>query len=66
MSVVPQCPPVPAPTSLGSGLFDSWLEGCAATLDGLGKCWTAALQRGPTAFEIARSSASLRKAAWAA
>jgi poly(3-hydroxyalkanoate) synthetase len=52
MSAVPQCPPVPAPTSLGSGLLDSWLDGYAATLDGLGKCWTAALQRGPTAFDV--------------
>jgi poly(3-hydroxyalkanoate) synthetase len=52
VSAVPQCPPVPAPTSLGSGLLNSWLDGYAATLDGLGKCWTAALQRGPTAFDL--------------
>ena len=53
MSTVPQYPPVPAP-SLSSGLLDSWIEGCAITLDGLGKCWTAALQRGPTAFDLPR------------
>ncbi len=52
MSAIPQCPPVPAPTSLGSGLFDSWLEGYAATLEGFTKCWTAALQRGPSAFDL--------------
>ncbi|HKO26766.1 MAG TPA: alpha/beta fold hydrolase [Solirubrobacteraceae bacterium] len=54
MSAIPQCPPVPAPTSLGSGLLDSWLDGYAATLDGLGKCWSAALQRGPSAFDFPR------------
>jgi poly(3-hydroxyalkanoate) synthetase len=67
MSAVPQCPPVPAPTSLGSGLLDSWLEGCAATIDGFGKCWTAALQRGPTAFDLPRwiATATTRtKPAW--
>src|SRR5437764_12414661 len=53
MSAVPQCPPVPSP-SIGSGLLDNWLEGYAATLDGLGKCWTAALQRGPVAFDLGR------------
>ena len=53
MSAVPQCPPVPAP-SLSSGLLDSWVEGYAATLDGLGKCWAAALQRGPMAFDLPR------------
>ena len=26
MNVVPQCPPVPAP-SMASGLLDSWLDG---------------------------------------
>jgi poly(3-hydroxyalkanoate) synthetase len=54
VSALPQCPPVPAPSSLGSGLLDSWVEGYAATLDGFGKCWTAALQRGPTAFDLPR------------
>ena len=53
MSAVSQCPPVPSP-SFASGLLDSWIEGCAITLDGLGKCWTAALQRGPTAFDLPR------------
>jgi poly(3-hydroxyalkanoate) synthetase len=53
VSAVPQCPPVPAP-SLSSGLLDSWFEGYAATLDGFGKCWAAALQRGPTAFDLPR------------
>ena len=54
MSAIPQCPPVPAPSSLGTGLLDNWFEGYAATLDGLGKCWTAALQRGPAAFDLPR------------
>jgi poly(3-hydroxybutyrate) depolymerase len=53
MSAVPQCPPVPTP-SLASGLLDSWLEGAAATFEGLGKCWAAALQRGPTALDLPR------------
>ncbi len=54
MSAVTQCPPVPAPSSLGTGLFDSWLEGYAATLDGFGKCWSAALRRGPAALDLPR------------
>ena len=54
MSAIPQCPPVPAPSSLGTGLLDSWFEGYAATLDGFGRCWTAALQRGPAAFDLPR------------
>ena len=53
MSTVPQYPPVPAP-SLSSGLLDSWLEGYTATLDGLGKCWSAALKRGPVPFDLPR------------
>jgi poly(3-hydroxybutyrate) depolymerase len=53
MSAVPQCPPVPSP-SLTSGLLDSWLEGAAATVEGLGKCWAAALQRGPGALDLPR------------
>jgi poly(3-hydroxyalkanoate) synthetase len=67
VSAIPQCPPVPAPTSLGSGLFDSWLDGYAATLDGLGKCWSAALQRGPAAFDFPRwltTANDRRKPAW--
>ena len=46
--------PGPRPRSLGTGLLDNWFEGYAATLDGLGKCWTAALQRGPAAFDLPR------------
>jgi len=53
MSPVSQCPPVPSP-SLASGLLDSWLEGAAATFDGLGKVWTAALERGPAALDLPR------------
>ncbi len=53
MDVVPQCPPVPAP-SMASGLLDSWLDGCAAAVDGIGKCWATALERGPTAFDLPR------------
>jgi poly(3-hydroxybutyrate) depolymerase len=53
MSAIPQCPPVPSP-STASGLFDSWLDGAAATFDGLGKCWAAALERGPGAFDLPR------------
>ncbi len=67
MSAVPQCPPVPAPISLGSGLLDSWFEGYAATLEAFNKCWTAALQRGPSAFDLPRflATATTRtKPAW--
>ncbi len=53
MSVVPQCPPVPAP-SMASGLLDSWIDGCAAAVDGLDKCWAAGVQRGPAAFDLPR------------
>jgi poly(3-hydroxybutyrate) depolymerase len=53
MNVVPQCPPVPAP-SMASGLLDSWLDGCAAAVDGIGKCWATALERGPAAFDLPR------------
>ena len=62
MSAVPQCPPISAP-SLTSGLLDSWIDGYAATLDGLGKCWSAAWQRGPTAFDVPRwiSTATTRE-----
>jgi poly(3-hydroxyalkanoate) synthetase len=63
MSAVPQCPPVPSP-SLASGLLDSWLDGAAATFEGLGKCWAAALQRGPVALDVPRwmLTASTRQA----
>ena len=53
MSVVPQCPPVPAP-SMAAGLLDSWLDGCAAAVDGIGRCWSTALERGPAAFDLPR------------
>src|SRR5215475_7717708 len=53
MSPVSQCPPAPSP-SLASGLLDSWFEGAAATFEGLGKCWAAALERGPAAFDLSR------------
>lgn len=53
MNVVPQCPPVPAP-SMASGLLDSWLDAGAATLEGLGKCWATTFQRGPVALDLPR------------
>jgi poly(3-hydroxyalkanoate) synthetase len=52
---------------MASGLLDSWLEGCASTADGLGKCWAAALQRGPAALDLPRwlMTATARQApAW--
>ena len=54
MSVLSQCPPVPAPSVAASGLLDSWIEGCAAAADGLGRCWAAALEHGPAAFDLPR------------
>ena len=53
MSAVPQCPPVPCPEP-GLGTPRQLARGRAATLDGLGKCWTAALQRGPAALDLPR------------
>jgi poly(3-hydroxyalkanoate) synthetase len=53
MSAFSQCPPVPVP-GLGSGLFDSWLDGAASTVDGLGRIWTTALERGPGALNVPR------------
>ena len=53
MSVVPQCRPVPAP-GMASGLLDSWLDGCAAAVEGLGKCWVSTFRRGPAAFDLPR------------
>jgi poly(3-hydroxybutyrate) depolymerase len=54
MSAVPQCPPVPAPGMAAAGLLDSWLDGCAAAVDGFGKVWAAAVQRGPAALDVPR------------
>ena len=53
MTVVPQCPPVPAP-GMASGLLDSWLDAGGATLEGLGKCWATTWQRGPAALDFPR------------
>ncbi len=53
MTVVPQCPPVPAP-SMASGLLDSWLDGATAAFEGLGKCWATTWQRGPAALDLQR------------
>ncbi|HEY4826653.1 MAG TPA: alpha/beta fold hydrolase [Solirubrobacteraceae bacterium] len=53
MSALPQCPPVPSP-GLASGLLDSWIEGYASTVDGMGRIWTAALERGPAALNVPR------------
>jgi poly(3-hydroxybutyrate) depolymerase len=53
MSAIPQCPPVPSP-ALGSGLFDSWLEGYASAVNGLGRVWTAALAQGPAVLDLPR------------
>ena len=67
MTVVPQCPPVLAP-SMASGLLDSWLDAGAAAVDGLGKCWSAAFERGPAAFDVPRwvaLTAERRAPSWA-
>jgi poly(3-hydroxybutyrate) depolymerase len=63
MSAIPQCPPVPSP-ALGSGLLDSWLEGCVGAVNGMGRIWTAALEQGPTALDVPRwlATATNRKA----
>jgi poly(3-hydroxyalkanoate) synthetase len=53
MSAVSHCPPVAAP-GLSSGLFDSWVEGFATAVDGVGRWWTTALERGPAAFDFSR------------
>jgi poly(3-hydroxyalkanoate) synthetase len=66
MSAVPQLPSIAAP-SLTSGLLENWIEGYAATLDGLGKCWSAAFERGPVPFDLPRwiATASTReKPSW--
>jgi poly(3-hydroxybutyrate) depolymerase len=66
MSAVTQCPPVPS-AALGSGLFDSWLEGYASAVDGMGKIWAAAFQRGPVAVNVPRwltTAADRRAPAW--
>ncbi|HUA48590.1 MAG TPA: alpha/beta fold hydrolase [Solirubrobacteraceae bacterium] len=66
MSAVQQCPPVPAP-GLGSGLFDSWLEGYTSALEGMGRIWTTAFERGPGVFNLPRwmATATDRRApAW--
>ena len=68
MSTVPQCPPVPTPSSLGSGLLDSWLDGCLSAVDGLGRIWTTALERGPGALNVPRwlsTTTDRRPPAWA-
>jgi poly(3-hydroxybutyrate) depolymerase len=51
MSATSQCLPVPA-ARLASGLLDSWLEGAASAVDGFGRCWVTALERGPAAFDV--------------
>src|SRR5438309_894376 len=53
MSVVPQCPPVPTPSS-GASLLGSWLDAYSAAVDGFGRCWETALRRGPAAFDFPR------------
>jgi poly(3-hydroxybutyrate) depolymerase len=66
MSAVPNCPPV-LPPALGSGLLDSWLDGCASAVDRGGKIWAAALERGPGAFNVPRwvaTTADRRAPAW--
>jgi poly(3-hydroxybutyrate) depolymerase len=68
MSTVPQCPPVPTPSNLGSGLLDSWLDGYLSAVDGAGRIWTTALERGPGALDIPRwlsATADRRPPAWA-
>ena len=66
MTVVPQCPPVLAPSS-ASGLLDSWLDGAAAALEGLGNCWATTWQQGPVALDFPRwlaVTAGRRAPAW--
>jgi poly(3-hydroxybutyrate) depolymerase len=53
LNAMPQCPPLPSP-SLTSGLLDSWIEGYAAAVHGLGRCWATALERGPAALNFPR------------
>jgi poly(3-hydroxybutyrate) depolymerase len=53
MSAVPQCPPVLSP-GLSSGLLESWLEAYATAIDGLGRCWATALERGPATLDLPR------------
>jgi poly(3-hydroxyalkanoate) synthetase len=53
---------------MASGLLDSWLDAGAATVDGLGKCWSAAFERGPAAFDVPRwvaLTAERRAPSWA-
>jgi poly(3-hydroxyalkanoate) synthetase len=67
MNVVPQCPPVAA-SNMASGLLDSWLDGCAVAVEGVGKCWATAFQRGPAAFDLPRwlaVTAERRAPSWA-
>ena len=52
-AAVPQCPPAPVP-SMASGLLDSWLDGCAAAVESVGKCWATTFERGPAAFDLPR------------
>ena len=66
MSAVTQCPPVPS-AAVGSGLLDSWLDGYASAVDGMGKLWSAAFERGPGAFNVHRwiaTAADRRAPAW--
>jgi poly(3-hydroxyalkanoate) synthetase len=53
---------------MASGLIDSWLDGCAAAAEGLGRCWASTLQRGPAAFDLPRwltVAAGRRAPSWA-
>ncbi len=66
MTVVPQCPPVLAPGN-AAGLLDSWFDGAAATLEGLGKCWATTWEQGPGALDFPRwlaVTAGRRAPAW--
>jgi poly(3-hydroxybutyrate) depolymerase len=66
MSAASQCPPTPTDT-LASGLFDSWLEGAAAAVDSLGRCWATAFERGPVALDLPRwlaTATTRRPPAW--
>jgi poly(3-hydroxybutyrate) depolymerase len=66
MSAVSQCPPAPAVTA-PPGLLESWLEGAVTAVDGVGRCWATALQRGPAAFNLPRwvtTATSRRPPSW--
>ncbi len=52
---------------MGTGLLDSWVDGYAATLEGFGRCWAAAVSRWPAALDVPRwlaTTSERQKPAW--